>query len=141
MYKICILSVNKTKEQWLEEATCEYVKRLQAVASIEFVWCKTDDELVAKSLKASHLICLDPLGEELDSLQFSSFLLKQLQEAGCRLTIVIGGPLGLPQALKGKYLMVSLSKLTFTHQIVRLVLIEQIYRSFELFKGSKYHKG
>ena len=58
------------------------------------------------------------------------------------MTIVIGGAEGLPPALRNqdKHPMISLSPMTFTHQVVRLILIEQIYRAFEIEKGSRYHK-
>lgn len=139
MQKIKIFSVGKTKEAWLEEAVEEYVKRLKAVAVIEFIWTKNDEQLLQLVEKEPLVICLDPNGGLMTSEQFAEFLFDQLQKGGSRLALVIGGAEGLPPPLK-KRVLISLSPLTLTHQVTRLVLLEQIYRSFEIAKGSKYHK-
>lgn len=138
--KLKILSVGKNKEAWLEEALEEYVKRLKPFISIQFLWVKNDGQLLLSAQKESSLICLDPAGALMASEEFSQFLHHKLQEAGSHLTLVIGGPEGLPSSLKQNHPLLSLSPLTMTHQIVRLVLMEQIYRAFEIKKGSKYHK-
>lgn len=140
MYKLRIFSVGKTKEEWLELAIAEYLKRLQQVATIEFIWAKTDNQLLAMVEKATGVICLDAAGHMMESEKFSSFLIKQLEANGARLNFVIGGANGLPSALKTKYPLLSLSPMTFTHQMIRLILIEQIYRAIEIDKGSHYHK-
>jgi 23S rRNA (pseudouridine1915-N3)-methyltransferase len=141
MYRIRILSIGKTKEEWLEKALAEYLKRLQAIAAIEFVWAKNDEQLLALAAKESHFLCLDACGQAMTSEHFSSFLIRKLESSGSRLAIIIGGAEGLPKELKHpRDRLVSLSPMTFTHQIVRLVLVEQIYRAFEIERGSKYHK-
>lgn len=140
MLRLTIISIGKTKESWLEEALQEYIKRLQSTVSIEFVWAKSNSQLELLASKEPKLFCLDAAGQQMDSPQFSSFLIKQFEEGGSRLAIVIGGAEGLPLSLKQKYPQVSLSLLTYIHQLVRLVLIEQIYRAFEINKGSRYHK-
>ncbi len=139
MYKIRILSVGKTKESWLDEGVNEYLKRLKPIAQFEFIWTKTEEQLLDLSLKESNIICLDPAGPQFTSEQFSQFLISQLEEYGSRLSFIIGGPDGLSPLLK-KYPLISLSPMTFTHQMTRLLLIEQIYRGFEIAKGSRYHK-
>lgn len=141
MYRIRILSVGKTKEAWLEEALAEYLKRLQPVVAFEFVWAKTDDQLMALASKESSLICLDASGKSMDSEKFSAYVFKQLEAGGARLTFVIGGADGLPASLKAAGPLLSFSPMTFTHQMIRLLLIEQIYRAFEIHRGSKYHRG
>lgn len=140
MYRLRIYSIGKTKEPWLKEAIKEYFKRLQNIVAIEFVWAKSDEQLIALASKESFLICLDAQGKLMDSHQFSTFLIKQFENAGSRLAMVIGGAEGLPEPLKAQFPLISLSPMTFTHQIVRLILIEQIYRAFEIAKGSSYHK-
>ncbi len=140
MIKIKILSVGKTKEAWLEEAFQEYVKRLSPFAQIELAWTKDDRQLVDKLKKEPHPLYLDPAGKLLTSEGFSRLLFDLLQKEGARLTIVIGGAEGLPEEIKKGQPLVSLSPLTFTHQITRLIAIEQIYRAFEIEKGSHYHK-
>lgn len=140
MYKIKIFSVGKTKETWLEDALSEYIRRLQPVLAIEFIWAKNDEQLLQLVAKESLVVCLDPNGKLMSSEKFASFLESKLEEGGSRLAFVIGGAEGLPPLLKTSPLQISLSPLTFTHQLTRLVLLEQIYRAFEIIKGSPYHK-
>jgi len=140
MLRLRILSVGKTKELWLEHGIEEYLKRLQNIASIDFIWAKNDEQLVTLALKESALICMDIGGKMMDSEAFSVFLHQHLQEGGSRLSFVIGGAEGLPPQLKKGYPLISLSPMTFTHQLARLILVEQIYRAFEIAKGSRYHK-
>ncbi len=141
MYKIKILSVGKTKEKWLEQGLSEYIKRLQATATIECHWAKNSIQLESLTQKEQNLVCLDPQGKTLTSEEFATFLLQKLETSGSRLSFVIGGAEGIPLSIKEKNTtVISLSKLTFTHQLTRLVLLEQLYRAFEIAKGSRYHK-
>jgi 23S rRNA (pseudouridine1915-N3)-methyltransferase len=139
MLKLKLISVGKTKEEWLDAAIDEYTKRLKPVMAIEFLWVKNDEQLIAAVEKESGVVCLDAAGKQMTSEQFASFISKSFEDNGSRLTLVIGGAEGLPPKLKN-YPLISLSLMTMTHQIVRLVLMEQMYRAFEILKGSKYHK-
>lgn len=139
MHKIKLISVGKTKEEWLDQAIEEYVKRLKPVATFEFLWAKNNEQLLALVEKESNAVALDAAGQQMTSEEFAVFLNKKLEFGGSRLTLVIGGAEGLPPELK-KLPLISLSPMTMTHQIVRLVLLEQIYRGFEIARGSKYHK-
>lgn len=143
MIKIKILSVGKTRELWLEQALTEYFKRLQKTIMFDCLWAKDDIQLLALVEKEDALICLDPAGKLMTSEEFAVFFERQVEAAGSRLCFVIGGPEGLPPSLKKrpKIALFSLSPMTFTHQLTRLILIEQIYRSMEILRGSKYHKG
>lgn len=139
--KIKILSVGKNKEKWLTDALNEYVKRLKPVISFEFLWARNDEQLIAWSEKETPaVICLDPQGDQFDSQEFATFLIKKLEAEGGSLAFVIGGSQGLPDILTKRFPLISLSKLTFTHQLTRLILLEQIYRAFEIARGSQYHK-
>lgn len=138
--KIKILSVGKTKESWLDEAFEEYVKRLKPTTEIECLWAKTDAQLLEWAQKEKGIICLDPQGARFSSEQFSCFLVQQIERNGAKVAIVIGGAEGLSPEVKAMGPLISLSPMTFTHQMTRLILIEQIYRAFEIAKGSKYHK-
>lgn len=140
MLKLKILSIGKTKEPWLEGALAEYTKRLKPFLSIEWVWAKEEAQLVTFIQKEPYVFCLDPEGTLLNSKQFASFIEEAWKKGGSRLALVIGGAEGLPKELKMNHRLISLSPLTFTHQITRLVLIEQIYRAMEIIKGSPYHK-
>lgn len=140
MLKLKIFLIGKTKESWLEQALNEYIKRLKPVVSIDWVWAKHDAQLIELVKKEPHLICLDPQGRLLTSEQFSTFISESWEKGGSRLSIAIGGAEGLPQEIKTHSILLSLSPLTFTHQMTRLVLLEQIYRAIEIQKGTHYHK-
>ena len=141
MYKIKIFSINKTKEPWLQEALEEYEKRLKAIMPIEWIFAKNNEQLRLFLSKENSFIALSPSALEMTSPQFSAYLYTQLESFGSRLTFVIGGAEGLPQDLIAEaFQSISLSKLTLTHQMARLLLIEQIYRATEIQKGSNYHK-
>lgn len=137
MIKIRIVSVGKNKESWLEEALKEYGRRLERFAKLEWVWVEDDCALVKQI--SGETIALDPNGPQMSSEDFSNYLFKAVERGGSRLTFVIGGPEGLPPPLK-KLPLLGLSKMTFTHQIARLILAEQIFRAFEIERGTPYHK-
>lgn len=139
MLKLKLISVGKTKEEWLDSAIDEYVKRLKPILSVEFLWVKNDEQLISAVEKETGVICLDAAGQTMTSEQFSVFINKKFEDNGSRLTLIIGGAAGLPPKLK-QYPLISLSLMTMTHQIVRLVLMEQLYRAFEIAKGTQYHK-
>jgi 23S rRNA (pseudouridine1915-N3)-methyltransferase len=139
MLKLTILSVGKTKDKWLEEAFNEYLKRLKPFVQVQCHWAKDDLQLIEWAEREGSYIGLDPTGRLMTSELFSDFLMQAWERGGSRLTLIIGGALGLPKELKQAPL-ISLSSLTFTHQITRLVLIEQIYRALEIHKGTQYHK-
>lgn len=141
MYKIKVYSVGKTKEDWLQKAIEEYAGRLKSSLQFEWILAKNDEQLHQFLEKESSFICLDPQGKQLTSEEFSEDLIRWLQDCGSRLSFVIGGAEGIPAAIKTKARgMISLSRMTFTHQIARLILVEQIYRALEIDKGTAYHK-
>lgn len=140
MFHLRILSVGKTKETWLDQAIEEYCKRLQHVLTINFTWAKNDSQLITFASKEPVLIALDSQGQMQTSEEFSTFMMKEFESTGGRLAMVIGGAEGLPKKLKQGNRLISLSPMTFTHQLIRLILVEQLYRAFEIAKGSRYHK-
>lgn len=139
MLKVKILTIGKSKEAWLDEALEEFYKRLRTQLQFEWVFAKDDAQLIQSCEKEGLVIAMDPLGKQLDSVEFSKYFLEKMETNGARLAFVIGGPEGLPKELR-KGEMLSFSRMTFTHQIVRIVLVEQIYRALEIARGSPYHK-
>ena len=142
-------------EKWLEEAYSIYDKRLRpSNINVETIWHKNNDDLIkgiqSDTDKRHSVILLDPLGKHYTSEEFSTKMFKWLEVGGSRLSFVIGGADGLPPELKPSntssnygndtYKLISLSKLTFTHQFARTLLMEQIYRASEISRGSSYHK-
>lgn len=141
MYRIKVYSVGKTKEDWLQKAIEEYAERLRSSLHFEWILAKNDAQLHQFLEKESHFICLDLQAKQLTSEEFSRQLIQWLQDCGSRLCFVIGGAEGISAMIKTKARgMISLSKMTFTHQIARLILVEQIYRALEIEKGTAYHK-
>lgn len=140
MYRVKICSISKTKEPWLKYGIEEYTRRLSPILSIDWALFKTDLQL-ERALLGERYIALTPTGKAHTSESFSTFLIKTLEAEKSRLTFAIGGATGLSSEVEQKALAtLSLSKLTFTHQMTRLILLEQIYRAFEIERGSEYHK-
>ncbi len=141
MLKIKVLSIGKIKHSWLQLALDEYTKRLTKAATVKWILVKNLNDLDTAVLKEPAPISLDPQGISCTSVEFSALIQKEMIKQGSRLTFVIGGDKGLSPAIKAHAsILLSLSKLTFTHQMTRLILLEQIYRAFEIQKGSPYHK-
>ena len=140
--KVTVYSIGKTKEDWLQTAIDLYTKRLRPVLEVDCVWVRDDAALesqVARSTGAT--IILDERGKQCTSVEFAKRLFEALEAGGSRVSFFIGGADGLPPSLKSDgSRLISLSRLTFTHQMARLLLIEQIYRATEIRKGTGYHK-
>lgn len=152
---IKIIVLGKFKETHWKEAEAEYLKRLKPYAKIEIIELKEESfrdgddhmsikhkeaERVLKQLdKGTTVIALSEDGATYDSPAFAAFLEKQTVH-GEHLTFVIGGPLGLHDSIKkAAHHTLSLSSLTFPHQMVRVILAEQLYRAVTIQKGKQYH--
>lgn len=136
MHKIEIWTVGKHQERWLEEELSILEKRLKG--SMEFTWrlFKTDKELEEALLDDPHFTLLDERGALMTSKDFSKYVMQEL-----RMRFVIGGSSGVSPKIRSLAAKtISFSLLTFTHQHMRLLLMEQIYRAFTIAKGTPYHK-
>ena len=144
LMRVRLVSVGKNKEHWLQEAVGLYAKRLTGTLDLECLWVKDDAALLsqAKSEQTETRFFLDPEGPQYTSEEFSAVLFSALERGGSRAAFFIGGAEGLPKELKRRKRteLIGLSKMTFTHQMARLLLVEQIYRAAEIRKGSGYHK-
>ena len=103
--------------------------------------CVLDEgEQILKSVKDGEvLVVLDEVGRQMDSKKFAGFV-EGYKNQGVSLTFVIGGPFGLSPAVKARAdILLSFSKMTFTHQMIRIFLLEQIYRAFSIISGKEYH--
>jgi 23S rRNA (pseudouridine1915-N3)-methyltransferase len=141
MYKITIYLIGKTKEKWLIDAIEEYEKRLTKEIKLEYIIKKDLSSLEKELEKIKFYICLDPDGNLLNSENFSKKILSFLDINKLNISFVIGSDIGFTKKIiQGSSYLLSLSRLTFTHQITRLILIEQIYRAIQINKKSKYHK-
>lgn len=148
--------VGKTTESYLTHGIEDYVNRLshytdfsiltvpesRTAKSLSTAEQKTlDSESIMKTLTPSDdVILLDEKGIEYDSVSFARFLQKRYNAAPRRIVFVIGGPFGFSQALYERAnAKVSLSRMTFSHQMVRLLFVEQLYRAHTIIKGEHYH--
>lgn len=153
--QVTIRLVGRKGDKWIEEGVDMYQKRLKSAnLDLETVWYKTDDALIQSVIgdyqKQRPVILLDPNGKiPSSSEEFATNLYQWLEQGGSRTTFVIGGAQGLPPDLRLSRpspplsvtpQLLSLSHLTFPHQLARLLLVEQIYRASEIRKGSEYHK-
>lgn len=158
--RIRIIAIGKVKEDYLKSGISEYLKRIKPYCEIEVVEVNDspvrdnpnqseiehvkneEGKRVLKILKNSDFVInLDMNCKEFFSEEFAEFLQKKLEIAGAFLTFVIGGSYGLSEELKSRAnSSISLSKMTFLHQMTRLVLLEQIYRSFKILNHETYHK-
>ena len=158
--KIKVVTVGKLKEKYLKDGIAEYSKRISRFAKLEMIELadeKTPDKasesenqkileiegqrILSKVGDRDFVIVLAIEGKTLSSEEFS----KRLEEASIKgfstLTFIIGGSLGLSSSVKNRAnLSVSFGRLTLPHQLMRLVLVEQIYRAFTIQQGSPYHK-
>lgn len=140
MAKIIIATVHKSKEAWLDSGCKDYIQRLSPKHPVEIILYKDEDRLAKAISEDKRPLLLDPKGKQLDSPAFALMLEKEIEIRGNDAFFAIGGPEGFPSSLKAGKALISLSTMTFTHQLARLLLLEQIYRAFEILRGSPYHK-
>ncbi len=158
MLHINLISLGKLKEKHWQSAEAEYLKRLGAWAKINIVELKEESftekdplEFVKQKEAAkikdalskisdSYVIVLDEHGKQFSSVNFAKKINELTNQQINNLTFIIGGPLGLDESvLKIANLKLSLSDMTFTHQMARVFLWEQVYRSMTISLGKKYH--
>lgn len=157
--KITIACVGKIKEKYLTAGIEEFTKRLQpfckletiaiseermpeepSAATKEQVLAKETERLIAVLPENAYVILLDVAGSAISSPELAQKLDKLALEGCSHITFVIGGAFGYTDALRKRAdAVISFSRLTFTHQMIRLLLVEQIYRAFKISRGEKYH--
>jgi 23S rRNA (pseudouridine1915-N3)-methyltransferase len=158
--KITIISVGKLKEKYLKQGIQEYLKRLSAYAKMniievadekapetmgeaemEAVKVKEGERILGNITPDTFVITLEINGRMLTSEQLAAKMDELATYGKSRVAFVIGGSLGLSKAVEQRSdLALSFSKMTFPHQLMRLVLLEQVYRAFRIVRGEPYHK-
>ena len=158
--KIDIICVGKIKEKFFTDAIGEYSKRLSRYCDLDIVQVKDEnapeslsdeqmkhilklegERILLKIPQRTYLIALDIDGKEMSSEAMSEKLSDLMVSEQGRFTFVIGGSLGLWDEIKKKAdLRLSFSKMTFPHQLIRVILLEQIYRCFRIMNHEPYHK-
>lgn len=154
--KITLLTVGKTDKDWVKQGMDIYISRLKHyipfsvveipelknVSSLTKDQIKTrEGELILKNIRpGDDLILLDERGKEHSSMEFARIIQDKMAYTGKDMVYVIGGAYGFSEAVyKRADSKVSLSRMTFSHQMVRAIFIEQLYRAFTIMKGEPYH--
>jgi 23S rRNA (pseudouridine1915-N3)-methyltransferase len=154
--KITFLTVGKTEDAYLKEGIDKYIKRLKHYTKLEVLELaelkntkaltqeqqKTKEaELILKKITPlDHVILLDEKGMEFSSKQFAAYLDKKSISSTSSLIFIVGGPYGFDQSVYDRANdKLSLSRMTFSHQMIRLFFTEQLYRALSILKGEPYH--
>lgn len=157
---ISIVSVGKVKEKYLRDGIEEYRKRLTRYCNIEIIEVpdekapetlspkeeeqvkEKEGQAILKHIKENaYVIALAINGKQLSSEELADFISERAMNGDSSLVFVIGGSLGLSQdVLSRADFKLSFSKMTFPHQLMRMILLEQVYRGYRIIKGEPYHK-
>ncbi len=154
--KVALVVIGKTDARYFVEAIEEYTNRLvhyipfemQVIPDIKNVKNLSEEqqkekegELILKGLQpGDYLVLLDDKGKEFTSKEFAKYMEKKMQSVPRRLVFVVGGPYGFSEAVyKAAAEKISLSRLTFSHQMIRLIFVEQIYRAMTILNNEPYH--
>lgn len=154
--KVTLICVGKTDEKYLTEGIENYLKRLKFYINFRMITLpdiknskslspqqqkEKEGELILKQIGAGDVvILLDERGKEYRSIEFSSFLEKKMLASTQHLVFVIGGPYGFDVSIEGRSNgKLSLSKMTFSHQMIRLFFVEQLYRALSILRNEPYH--
>lgn len=155
MINISIISVGSVKEKYLQELIEDYKKRISKYANIEIVTLKDEtnklDEASIKNIEGRrileaikpgyYVVLLDLLGVMLDSVSFSKKIDEIATYHSAKIAFVIGGSLGVSDEVRQRAdYRLSFSKMTFPHQFMKGILLEQIYRCFKILNNETYHK-
>ncbi|MDO4377931.1 MAG: 23S rRNA (pseudouridine(1915)-N(3))-methyltransferase RlmH [Erysipelotrichia bacterium] len=153
---ISIVAVGKIKEKSLATLIAEYVKRISAYSKIEIIEVNDEpndkleeekvlslegERILRQIKKDSYVILLSLQGKQSDSVEFAQQLSKINTYHSSHITFVIGGSLGVSKQVEQRAdYMLNLSKMTFPHNIARLIILEQIYRAYKILNNETYHK-
>lgn len=142
--KIKLIVIGRIREKYINTGIEEYLKRLNIFCKLDIVELKDRGIIedtkniieILKSYNKNKIYILDERGDEKTSIEFSELIKKQEEE----IIFVIGGAFGVDEKIKKDFNLISLSKMTFTHEMARLFLLEQIYRGFMILNNKSYHK-
>lgn len=157
--RITILAVGKIKEKYLRDGIAEFVKRLgpfcrleikeldeermpddPSAAQKEQALAREGERLLKQIPQGSRVFVLDVIGKQQSSEELAETFSSLAVDGDSSLTFIIGGAFGLSEDVrKAAHVRISFSKMTFTHQMIRLLLVEQIYRAFKIWRGEPYH--
>ncbi|MDO9634614.1 MAG: 23S rRNA (pseudouridine(1915)-N(3))-methyltransferase RlmH [Paludibacter sp.] len=154
--KIALLMIGKTNQESLQKLIQDYQNRIQHYINYETVVIpelkntknlsikeqkEKEAELILRHIdNQDDIFLLDEKGKQFNSIDFSDFIAKKLISSSKRMIFVIGGPFGFSDRIYDKANgMISMSSMTFSHQMIRLIFVEQLYRAMTIIKGESYH--
>ncbi len=154
--KVTLILVGKTVDKRFTDIIDEYAARVKHYIGFDIVTIpelkntkslsaeqqkQAEGELIRKQLQAGdHVVLLDEHGKEFRSIEFSDWMTKKMNTVSKRLVFIVGGPYGFSRDVYDKCNeKISLSKMTFSHQMIRMIFVEQLYRAMTIMKGEPYH--
>lgn len=154
--KIILLTVGKTQTDYLRTAIDDYFTKINHYIPAELISvadikagkqmpveerkAKEGDAILSMLQPSDRIVLLDEKGKEFTSVEFASFIEKQATGGYKRLVFIVGGPYGFSQSVRdASHASVSLSRMTFSHEMVRLFFAEQLYRAMTILRGEPYH--
>jgi 23S rRNA (pseudouridine1915-N3)-methyltransferase len=150
--KLRVLWVGKSRESWVKDAITDYAGRIRRYMPLDLVDVRDEKGAEAEEMRrrecerleklippGATLVLLDERGEQLDSPGLASCIGEQRDSATGEVIFVIGGAYGFSEEFRRRGRLLALSKMTFTHQMVRVFLLEQIYRAFTILNKEPYH--
>lgn len=141
--KLTILAIGRLKEAYFQAAEAEYCKRLRPYCTLAVQEVKDEAKLLAALPPNAHVYALDERGDQVSSYEFAHDLLAHEEQRGGGAPVVfaIGGPDGHSDAVRQRATrLLAFGRATIAHRLVRLVLLEQIYRGFRIVRGEPYHR-
>jgi 23S rRNA (pseudouridine1915-N3)-methyltransferase len=150
--KVRVVWVGKSREAWVKDALADYGARIRRYVPLELGEVRDEKGTQAEDMRrrecerlekqipaGATVLLLDELGEQMDSPGLATFIGRQRDMGTGELVFIIGGAYGFSEDFRRRGRLLSLSKMTFTHQMVRVFLLEQIYRAFTILNNEPYH--
>jgi len=150
--KLRVVWVGKNRDSWVKEVVAEYAGRIRRYVPLELSEARDEKGAEAEEMRrrecerldkmvppGATLVLLDERGEQMDSPDLAAFIGKQRDTGTGELVFAIGGAYGFSEEFRRRGRLLALSKMTFTHQMVRVFLLEQIYRAFTILNKEPYH--
>jgi 23S rRNA (pseudouridine1915-N3)-methyltransferase len=150
--RLKVLWVGKSRDPWVKEAVAEYAGRLRRYAPLELYEIRDEKGAEAEEMRrrecerieklipaGATLVLLDERGEPMNSPGLATYIGRQRDSGTGELVFAIGGAYGFSEEFRRRGRLLALSRMTFTHQMVRVFLLEQLYRAFTILNGEPYH--
>jgi len=153
--KLKLIWIGKTKDAYIKEANNEYIKRLKRFVQLEIIYIpdlknakklnpkeikQQETQLILQKATTNPIILLDEKGKQFSSTEFAAYLQKFQSQSTKEIQFVIGGAYGFSQDIYHKAnAKLSLSKMTFSHQLIRPIFLEQLYRAYTIINNHPYH--